>query len=261
MRRLRLVAALAAALLTPFLFVPTAAQAQGQTLDYVALGDSYASGSGAGPYLDLLCQRSKKAYPWLVAEELGADLTFAACGGATAADVLSKQVGQLDADTDLVTVSVGGNDVGWVDAIIACITPFKNCTPTIEAAERKATVELPPKLDAVYAAIAERAPNAEVYVIGYPRLFAAVNHCDALGLISIAEQHRMNQAADLLSGVIESAAADHGFTYVDVRDDFAGHEICGSPPWLHGLTVAEIPYHPNPNGHSQGYFPAVLGAL
>ncbi|WP_030160038.1 SGNH/GDSL hydrolase family protein [Glycomyces sp. NRRL B-16210] len=261
MRRLRLVAATAAALLLPLLFIPTAAQAQEETLDYVALGDSYASGSGAGSYLDLSCQRSQNAYPWLLSQELGADLDFAACGGAKTGDVLAGQVGHLDADTDLVSISVGGNDVGWVDVIIACILPFKNCTPDIEEAERKATQELPAKLDAVYAAIAQNAPNAEVYVLGYPRLFAAVNHCDALGLISIAEQVRINQAADLLSSVIESAAAAHGFTYVDVRDEFSGHEICGSPPWLHGLTVSEIPYHPNASGHSQGYLPALLGAL
>ncbi|MEU6857422.1 SGNH/GDSL hydrolase family protein [Glycomyces sp. NPDC046736] len=261
MRRPTRMLAAAVAGLAALLLVPTAAQAEPETIDYVALGDSYSSGSGAGPYMDLLCQRSKNSHPWLLAAELDADLTFAACGGATTADVLADQLDALDEDTDLVTIGIGGNDVGWTSAVIACITPFKNCNPAIDEAERKATQELPAKLDAVYAEIAERAPNAEVYVTGYPRLFAATNHCDALGLISIAEQQRMNNGADLLSAVIANAAGAHGFTYVDVRDEFSGHEICSPQPWLHGFTVLEIPYHPNVTGHSQGYFPALLAAL
>ncbi|SDD73931.1 SGNH/GDSL hydrolase family protein [Glycomyces harbinensis] len=261
MRRLRRAATLAVAPLAALLLVPAAAQAQSEPLDYVALGDSYSSGSGAGPYTDLLCQRSEKAHPSLLAEELDAELTFAACGGATTDDVLADQVDALDEDTDLVTIGIGGNDIGWTGAITACITPFKNCTPQIEEAERKATEELPAKLAAVYDAISDRAPDAEVYVTGYPRLFAARNTCDAFGQISIAEQRAMNEGADLLSSVIEAAAENHGFTYVDVRDAFADHGICARTPWLHGFTVLEVPYHPNALGHRDGYFPTLLAAL
>ncbi|GAA2276900.1 SGNH family lipase [Glycomyces scopariae] len=259
MDRLRRSATIAVAALAMLLLVPAAAQAQ-QT-DYVALGDSYSSGSGAGPYTDAACQRSNKAHPALLAADLGAELTFVACGGATTGDVLANQVQALDAGTDLVTIGIGGNDIGWTDAVIACITPFRNCTPVIEESERQATQELPAKLDAVYAEIAERAPDAEVYVTGYPRLFAARNTCDALGTISIAEQVRMNQGADLLSAVIEAAAEEHGFTYVDVRDEFTGHEICSRSPWLHGFTLLDVPYHPNAAGHAAGYYPALLAAL
>lgn len=243
------------------LAVPAAAQAQAPDIDYVALGDSYSSGSGAGPYADATCQRSVKAHPSLLAEELGAEFTFVACSGATTDDVLAGQVQALDAETDLVTIGIGGNDIGWSDAITACITPLVNCTSAIEEAERKAAEELPAKLDAVYTEIEARSPDAEVVVTGYPRLFAAVNTCDALGSISIAEQQMMNDGADLLSGVIQEAAASHGFTYVDVRDEFTGHEVCSAQPWLHGFTVSDVPYHPMASGHSGGYFPALLGAL
>ena len=260
MHRLPRTAAVAVASLTALIAVPTAAQAQ-EPIDYVALGDSYSSGSGAGPYTDEACQRSDNAHPSLLAVELGAELTFVACGGATTDDVLAGQVQSLDAETDLVTIGIGGNDIGWSDAITACVTPFVNCIPAIEEAERKAAEELPAKLDAVYAQIEERSPNAEVYVTGYPRLFAAVNTCDALGSVSIAEQQRMNTGADLLSGVIEAAAASHGFTYVDVRDEFTGHEVCSAQPWLHGFTLSDVPYHPKAAGHSGGYLPALLGAL
>jgi lysophospholipase L1-like esterase len=254
-------AALVAAATLALLAAPVAAHAQDTAIDYVALGDSYSSGSGAGPYTDSTCQRSTKAHPSLLAAELGAEFTFVACGGATTDDVLAEQVQALEAGTDLVTIGIGGNDIGWTEAITACITPFQNCYPAIQEAERKATEELPAKLDAVYTEIATRAPDAEVVVTGYPRLFAARNTCDALGSISVTEQQRMNAGADLLSAVIEEAATAHGFTYVDVRDEFAGHEVCSTQPWLHGFTLADVPYHPKASGHLSGYFPAVLGAL
>ncbi|MEV3936040.1 SGNH/GDSL hydrolase family protein [Glycomyces sp. NPDC049804] len=253
-------AVLTAAATLALLAAPAAAQAQ-EPVDYVALGDSYSSGSGAGPYTDAACQRSTKAHPSLLAGELGAELTFVACGGATTDDVLAGQVQALDAGTDLVTIGIGGNDIGWTEAITACITPFQNCHPAIEEAERKATEELPAKLDAVYTEIETRAPDAEVLVTGYPRLFAARNTCDAFGSISVAEQQRMNAGADLLSAVIQEAAAAHGFAYVDVRDEFTGHEVCSAAPWLHGFTVTDVPYHPKASGHSGGYLPALLGAL
>jgi lysophospholipase L1-like esterase len=253
-------AAIVAAATLALLAAPVAAHAQ-DTIDYAALGDSYSSGSGAGPYQDSACQRSTKAHPALLAAELGAEFTFVACGGATTDDVLAEQVQALDAETDLVTIGIGGNDIGWTEAITACITPFKNCYPAIQEAERKAAEELPAKLDAVYTEIETRAPDAEVVVTGYPRLFAARNTCDALGAISIAEQQRMNTGADLLSAEIEEAAAAHGFAYVDVRDEFTGHEVCSAQPWLHGFTLTDVPYHPKASGHLAGYLPAVLAAL
>ncbi|MCD0443256.1 SGNH/GDSL hydrolase family protein [Glycomyces sp. A-F 0318] len=252
---------LTAVLLAALPPAPAAARAQSAPIEYVALGDSYSSGAGAGAYTDLLCQRSENAHPRLLAEELGADLTFAACGGATTGHVLNGQAGALDADTDLVTIGIGGNDIGWFNAIAACIVPLADCAPQIEEAERKATEELPEKLDDVYEEIADRAPAAEVYVTGYPRLFAARNTCDALGQISVAEQRRMNDAADLLSSVIEAAAEDHRFTYVDTRGAFDDHGICAGTPWLHGLTIRDLPYHPNAPGHRDGYFPTLLDAL
>ncbi|WP_205323621.1 SGNH/GDSL hydrolase family protein [Glycomyces sp. YM15] len=260
MHRLLRAVTVAAATLA-LLAVPVAAQAQDTAVYYVALGDSYSSGSGAGPYAEAVCQRSLKAHPSLLAVELGAEFTFMACGGATTDDVLAVQVQALDAETDLVTIGIGGNDIGWTEAITACITPFQNCTPAIQEAERKATEELPAKLDAVYIEIETRAPDAEVVVTGYPRLFAARNTCDAFGSISIAEQQRMNVGADVLSAVIQETAEAHGFTYVDVRDEFTGHEVCSQQPWLHGFTLIDVPYHPKASGHGAGYLPAVLGAL
>lgn len=140
--------------------------------------------------------------------------------------------------------------------------PFYRCTGDVDRAVRFAEDELPALLEAVYAEIAARSPAADVYVLGYPRLFSAKDNCDAFGLISVSEQRLMNEGADVLSETIEAAALAHGFTYVDVRDEFEGHGICDDDAWLHGLTIPiGDSYHPKRSGHSEGYLPALTAAL
>lgn len=258
------VAALAATAAFTLLPAAGAAQAVHDTVpqQYVALGDSYSSGTGTGDYFDQECRRSVKAYPQLLANGLAAELDFAACSGATTVDLLAEQLGSLDAETDLVTVTIGGNDIEWAKAIQACITPLANCIDDIEASEVLAQTELPGLLDAAYAAIADRAPNADVYVLGYPRLFNGESACGALKQPNVAEQARMNEAADRLAGVLQNKAEEHEFTYVDVLESFAGHTICDDVAYLNGLAYpAAESYHPNAMGHLNGYYPAVARAL
>lgn len=241
---------------------PAATQAAVVPTRYAALGDSYSSGTGAGAYFDDECLRSHRAYPMLLANALGAEPAFAACSGATTADLLATQLDALDAETDLVTVTIGGNDIGWAQAVKACITPWNDCSGDIEAAEARIRDELPGLLDGAYGAIAGRAPNAAVFVLGYPRLFNERDRCDAFGQNSISEQQRMNQAADRLAGVLRNSAEKHGFTYVDVREAFEGHAVCDDVEYLHGLRrpFAES-YHPNVLGHMNGYYPAIARAV
>ncbi|MFC3495546.1 SGNH/GDSL hydrolase family protein [Glycomyces rhizosphaerae] len=231
-------------------------------LDYVALGDSYSSGTGTRDYFDEECRRSAKAYPQLLADGLGAELDFAACSGASTADLLATQLGSLDTETDLVTVTIGGNDIEWARAIKACITPLLNCIDDIEASEVLVQTELPGLLDGAYGAIADRAPNADVYVLGYPHLFNGERACGALRQPNVEEQLRMNEAADRLAEVLQNKAEEHDFTYVDVRESFAGHAICDDVAYLNGLTYPTgESYHPNVLGHLDGYYPAVARAL
>ncbi|GAB3229368.1 SGNH family lipase [Glycomyces halotolerans] len=253
---------IAVAALALTLTIPASSATAREPLDYVALGDSYSSGTGTGSYIDSGCSRSELAYPSLLAADIGAELIFAACSGATTQDLLAEQAPVLEEGTDLITVTIGGNDIGWTDAVTSCMIPAYDCTGDIERAERFAREELPALLDEVYTEITTRAPHAEVYVLGYPRLFAAKDTCDAFGLISVAEQERMNEGADLLSEVIEGAADSHGLPYIDVRDEFDGHAICDTPAWLNGLTypIGES-YHPNRAGHADGYLPALTGVL
>ncbi|WP_026924875.1 SGNH/GDSL hydrolase family protein [Glycomyces arizonensis] len=257
-----MVAAIAAATLTALALIPASAQAE--TVEYVALGDSYASGVGTRSYIDdgSECSRSEYAYPSLLAADLGADLTFAACSGATTADLTANQLGGLSPETDLVTVTIGGNDTGWAAVVQQCAYPYPwTCDAQIDEAERFIQEDLPDRLDDAYDAIAEAAPNAEVVVLGYPRLFNG-EACNVIVRISPDEQAQLNDAADLLAEAVGKAAGDHGFDYVDVRDAFDGHAICDDAEWLNGLSwpIAES-FHPNRAGQSDGYFAELAAAL
>ncbi len=94
-----------------------------QPIVYDALGDSYASGFGVMPYFDPPCDRSNAAYAVQVngREQIRLD-DFVACAGATTLTVVSGgQLNALDDNTDLVTISAGGNDIGWGNAVAACL--------------------------------------------------------------------------------------------------------------------------------------------
>lgn len=228
---------------------------------YVALGDSYSSGVGAGDYGDSGgCKRSANAYPQLYADSNGiGDFDFAACLGARTGDVLA-QADTLSADTDLVTVSVGGNDAGFVDVMIDCTTSFdQGCVNRVEEAKDYVETTLPGLLDGVYDKIRTNAPNAEVYVLGYPQFYEIGGSCNA-GL-SDTKRAAINSGADALAATISERAAAAGFTFVDVRDDFDGHEICSGDWWLHSVTwPVDESYHPNAAGQQYGYLPALEGA-
>jgi len=241
-------AATAAALVVTAL--PVQAEAGAEALNYVALGDSYSSGTGTREYVDTTCQRSDHSYPAQLAAEHGYSLTFDACSGATIDDVRSKQLGNLSADTGLVTISAGGNDTGWTNVVASCARPWPwTCWGDIDQANAFIADELPAMLDALYTDIRGAAPNAQVIVVGYPRLFNGET-CNVIARISAEEQNRLNASADLLSDAIAAAAAGHGFGYVDARDPFTGHAVCDDDEWLNGLSnpIGES-YHPNRLGH------------
>lgn len=216
---------------------------------YVALGDSYASGVGTRTYFDTTCDRSVYAYSELLASRLGLALNFQACSGAKTSDVLSKQVGALSTSTNYVTISVGGNDIGFSSVIEKCALPLYDCTGDINKAVGLISSTLTGALDNVYTQIHTRAPNAKVVVVGYPRLFNGVA-CNALARISTTEEGQINAAADTLDNAIKARAAAHGFTFEDVRTAFTGHAVCDKVEWLNGLSnpVSES-YHPNRDGH------------
>ncbi len=260
---MRLIRSSLLALLTAALTLAGLQPAQAAAGPYTALGDSYSSGVGTRTYYSDSgsCHRSPKAYPVLVAQHLGAPLTFAACSGARVPDVLN-QLGSLTASTAFVTVSVGGNDAGFADVITQCALPWPwTCTSDINNANNFIRNTLPGLLDNLYGQIRSRAPNARVAVVGYPRLFNGET-CNALARISAGEQASLNQTADLLATIIGGRAAAHGFGFVDVRSAFTGHAVCDDVEWLNGLSNPVLEsYHPNVTGQASGYTPLVQNRL
>ncbi|TWP48162.1 SGNH/GDSL hydrolase family protein [Lentzea tibetensis] len=241
----------AAAVLVGTLLVPTSVAPE-----YVALGDSYASGVGAGGTKGP-CRRSDNAYPALYAKGFPS-FTFAACTGATTADVVGTQSNSLTPATTLVTVTAGGNDLGFVDVMTTCtLSGDKSCVKRVKRAETYIHAELPKALDATYAKIKQLAPNARLVVVGYPRLFEPSTDCRAL---SPAKRTAVNAAADVLNDATAKAAANAGATYVDVRAKFSGHGVCSASPWINGLvSPTSHSYHPNKAGQ-QGYWQALTAA-
>ncbi|MFI5770744.1 SGNH/GDSL hydrolase family protein [Streptomyces sp. NPDC051658] len=235
-----------------------------QAVDYVALGDSYSSGVGSGSYDSASgdCKRSTKAYPALwAAANSPASFAFTACSGARSSDVKANQLGPLNSSTDLVSISIGGNDAGFADVMTTCVLQSEaTCLGRIATARSYVDTTLPGNLDSVYSAIQAKAPSARVVVLGYPRFYKIGGTC-AVGL-SDKVRTAINGAADYLNAATAKRAADHGFAFADVAGKFTGHEICSGSAWLHSLNWLDIgeSYHPTAAGQSGGYLPVLNSA-
>ncbi|MET9659609.1 SGNH/GDSL hydrolase family protein [Streptomyces sp. NPDC006510] len=235
-----------------------------QAVDYVALGDSYSSGVGSGSYDSASggCKRSTKAYPALwAAANSPASFSFVACSGARTGDVKANQLGPLNSSTDLVSISIGGNDAGFADVMTTCVLQSEaTCLNRIATARSYVDTTLPGNLDSVYSAIQAKAPSARVVVFGYPHFYKIGGSC----VVGLSDKVRsaINGAADYLNAATAKRAADHGFTYADVVGGFTGHEICSGSAWLHSLNWLNIgeSYHPTAAGQSGGYLPAFNSA-
>lgn len=260
---LRTGVALAAAAALTALGLPN--QAFAASNNYVALGDSYSSGVGTESYLDdgTECQRSPLAYGSLIAGANNLDLTLAACSGARTGDVLSSQVSSLTADTGYVTMTIGGNDVGFVPVLTECAKPgwMGDCDGKINDALVVLRQQLPAKLAQVNQQIASRAPNAKVAISGYPHIFNGED-CNAATFFSPAEEKRLNDATDELNAEIARQAATAGFAYAPTMPTFANHAVCDDVEWVNGLSLPITEsYHPNAAGHRAyaGIFAPKLG--
>ncbi|MCX4676124.1 SGNH/GDSL hydrolase family protein [Streptomyces sp. NBC_01433] len=231
---------------------------------YVALGDSYSSGVGAGSYLSDSgdCRRSTNAYPYLwAAANSPASFDFVACSGATTGSIASSQLGVLSSSTSLVSVTAGGNDVGFADVMQDCVLSSEaTCVNSVNTAVSQIQNSLPSSLDSLYDSIRAKAPQAQVVVLGYPRFYKLSGSCVA-GLTE-TERSAINNASDVLNGVLAKRAADAGFTFSGVADEFTGHELCSGDPWLNSVTLPVYnSYHPKAAGQSGGYLPAFRSAV
>lgn len=247
-RRTRLAAvALSAFALSVGSLLPAGAAPPSFTYD--ALGDSFAAGDGVG---------ASQAYPDVLDGRMRIALDdLAAVPGATVPSMMG-QLGALDADTDLVTISVGGNDIGWGQVVLACLVqPDQACAGAVEQVKQAITAGLPGLLDGAYAQVRAAAPEAHVVVTGYPRLFSpeygsyVVPFSPTIALeATVAEQQLMNGAADVLNATIREVAEAHGFQFVDVTQRFEGHGVNSPEAYLFGV-LAPVPFHPTVDGQHE----------
>ncbi len=250
---------------------PAAAQssvdyAAQSTVNYVALGDSYSSGVGAGNYIGSSgsCDRSTNAFSQLWANANDpASYVSVACSGATTSSVISTQLSALSGSTTLVSITVGGNDVGFTSVMETCVLESTgSCVSAIDTAENEMATQLPGELNNVLSDIAADAPDARVVVLDYPQLYDLSQSAGCIGL-STTDRTDLNQAANDLDGQIQAAAGRYSDTFADVRSEFTGHQICDSDSWLHSVDWLDLgeSYHPTATGQADGYEPVFSSAV
>jgi lysophospholipase L1-like esterase len=226
---------------------------------YAALGDSYSSGVGTGSYtLSSSCKRGVYAYPYLYTQaHPGTALTFAACSGAKTSDLLATQIQAVTSATTLVTMTIGGNDIGFANLIYQCT--LSDCSAALDRTRANLESTLGAALDSVYTTVKSRAAfGAKIVVLGYPRVFSGSSCLGTLG-ISSTERTKANALSDALDQTIAAHAAADGVTYGSAITAFTGHAVCSSTAWINGLNLFSTgeSYHPNRSGNSSGYLPLV----
>jgi len=271
-RRFRASIAATAALLGVAL-APPAAQAAQAPLRYVALGDSYSAASGVLP-LDLtaplLCLRSSRNYAHVIANRTAAKLTDVTCGAAETKHFttsqypgIAPQLNAVRADTELVTMTIGGNDSGvFIGALLKCGlagistggqgSPCKNqYGSSFEDTIR--TTTYPSLVNALEATVA-KAPGAEIAILGYPWILPSSGGCFTKMPVATGDVPYLRSMQTTLNDAIRRAAAETGATYVDLNTASEGHDACKPlgvrwiEPVLQGTNPVVV--HPNALGEA-----------
>lgn len=277
-RALRLAAAALVAAGTATLGLAAApAQAAGDDpLDYVALGDSFSAGSGIlplDPTAPLLCARSTANYPHVVAERTGARLTDVTCGGAQTKDFagsqypgVAPQLDAVEASTDVVTLTIGGNDNNtFISAILACgsagvLSGGKGspCKDTHgDSFTKQIDANTYPALKTALQAVRAKAPNARVGVLGYPWIVPekADPACFAKMPIATGDVPYLRGLQAHLNKAVQRAATETGATFVDMAAASDGHDACKprGTRWIEPVLFGTnfVPVHPNALGESK----------
>jgi lysophospholipase L1-like esterase len=269
----RLCVSVLGAILLIALAVP-AAQATASPLRYVALGDSYSAASGVLPpdlFAPPECLRSVRNYPHVIAADTGAQLKDVTCGAAETSHFFESQypgvppqLNALRQDTQLVTMTIGGNDSGvFIDTILACGTaglstlgqgsPCKDrYGSSFEDTINSVTY---PSLVKTLTAVRAKAPTATVAILGYPWIMPASGGCFTKMPIAQGDVSYVRGIQATLNDAVRRAAAATGTTYVDFSSASNGHDACQPPgvrwvePVLQGTNPVIV--HPNALGESE----------
>ena len=252
--------------LTQWMLSDSSVASQTETLppgsQYASIGSSYAAGFGIQPQEPGAgaCGRSLLDYPHLVAAKLHLQLDDLSCGGAVIADALRLSQGanppQIDAvtsQTRLVTMTIGGNDVGYIATAIACGGAHSTCTATANLAQIDAAFQaLPNSLTRLIQAVRTKAPAATIVLVTYPRLVPPTA-CPALHYSQAATRLVGSMGTRLEQVFVKVAKTDH----VLLADPYvlgATHGPCatGANQWVAGLVPSNgFEYHPTAAGHQE----------
>ena len=259
------------ALLT--VLMPMAAIAQSQDAPppgskYVALGSSFASGPGVTVSADTppnRCGRSKDNYPHQLARKRGLSLTDVSCSGATTAHVLGPwaelppQIEAVDAQTRLVTITIGGNDVHYSGGLIAmgCHSLSKATDQAADCGEIPAPStdkdwrDLETHMRQIVTEVRARAPHARLVLVDYIRVLPPQGTCAAIALT--AEQADIGRAIDRrVVEITRRVAEDGGAELLTASQITADHHACSADPWVNGFPPPRsgVPFHPKLQAHT-----------
>jgi lysophospholipase L1-like esterase len=248
------------------------AAAGARAANYVALGDSYAAGPLIpNPILPLGCLKSDHNYAHLAAPSIGLTLRDASCSGAKTNDMTNPQnvepdgpnppqLNSLDATTTVVSLTIGGNDIGFSEVAQGCITlnPFSTpCKDKYDSGGKDQLAErieaTAPKVAAVLQGIHTRAPSAKIYVVNYPAIFPETGlGCWPQMPIGFGDVPYLRSTEQRLNSMLATQAAANGATLVSWYTASIGHDACksSSTRWVEPLVPGELaaPIHPNKAG-------------
>jgi lysophospholipase L1-like esterase len=240
---------------------------------YVALGDSFTA-APLVPTTDVAggCFRSDHNYPSLVAERLDvATFVDVSCSGADTTDLTGRQSTVQDATvppqlravtpaTDLVTVGIGGNDFDLFHTLVRTCVELRPRDPSgSPCAEDLAsrgidlvgeTRKIANRVETSLRRIQQRAPQAQVLVVGYLRLVPTSGRCADLPLArgDYAFGVRVSRALD---AALARAARRTGAGFVDLYAASKGHDVCSEDPWVNGRRTLQgkaLSFHPLAKG-------------
>jgi lysophospholipase L1-like esterase len=233
---------------------------------YVALGSSMAAGPGikpSAPGAPFGSGRSARNYAHLVAEQLSLDLVDVTFSGATTANILNErqrgappQIEALDGSEEFVTITIGGNDVGYVPLLMGAALPtLLRKLPSIRElldrdAREKALDGVGDALRAVGTAVRRRSPGARVMFVDYLTLLPAPGVAAAPLSSEDADLGRF--VAERLEEATATAAQAAGCELVRAGQASREHHPWSADPWTVGagwpLPWRPAPFHPNAAG-------------
>ncbi len=237
---------------------------------YVAMGSSFASGPAISqPAADSpwFCSRSQDNYAHQLARLRGLSLVDVTCGGATTRHILDGgqllQPAQMDAitpETELVTITIGGNDIGYLGNIMALgcddstpwfVRAMGACRVRSVEEMEQALREMPLRQAAIIEEARRRAPQATIVLLNYQTVLPPTGTCDRLG-IGEGDVAEMRDIAEKLAVATQAVAEAHGALFMNARSLTEDHHVCAPAPWMNGMHppggLLGAPLHPTLDG-------------